>query len=406
MLLAGRPALVAVLALSACQGEVIEQGVLVTVDNKSGATAIVELLVRVVNDYSGEVFPVPDAPRSAPLTFPTQFSISMPSTRSGQVDIAIDGLDGSGVLVGSGTGFAILQPSTFVGAKVDLEPIVSSCGSGGPCADAGRESGADVGPDAPVGTNPVGAGGAGGTGGTVGAGGASGTGRPTGLGGITDSGGANGVGGSGVMTGGSGFSGGSFGSGGVSGTGGVTSGSGGVSGTGGVTSGGVSGAGGVTATGTGGRTGNGGTTGAGGRSVAGGSPGHGGAQGSGGVSGAGGAGSGGIGETGGTSGAGGAGGTGGTQARDAGGVCPTEPPPQGCCYRAEDCDRTQVCVDVVCSGATSKAGVCEPTSTLGRNGCWQDSDCESAERCEGAAICPCGSFCLVADKPGTCVRRD
>jgi hypothetical protein len=154
-------------------------------------------------------------------------------------------------------------------------------------------------------------------------------------------------------------------------TGGATT-TGGVSGGGGtVASGGVSGTGGRTGTGgaaiTGGRTGAGGATGTGGRTGAGGTVSSGGAQG-----------------------------------RDAGPGCSTPDAGTGCCYLDQHCASGQACVGGACS-AGSQPGVCKPTAGLAPRQCWRNSDCPSTTpTCQGVSVCPCGSMCLVADKPGTC----
>ncbi len=61
-----------------------------------------------------------------------------------------------------------------------------------------------------------------------------------------------------------------------------------------------------------------------------------------------------------------------------------------------DCCRT----DADCAGAHCIAGVCKE-STL--PGCWDQRDCTLPAACAGATVCPCGTNCLVADSPGTCV---
>jgi hypothetical protein len=139
---------------------------------------------------------------------------------------------------------------------------------------------------------------------------------------------------------------------------------------------------------TGGTVASGGVTGTGGR---------GGTTGTGGRAGAGGATS-----TGGRTGTGGAPGTGGTQGKDAGPGCSSPDAGSGCCYTDEHCGNGQECVGGACK-STSQPGVCKPTAGLAAGQCWRNSDCPpTTPTCQGVSVCPCGSLCLVADKPGTC----
>jgi hypothetical protein len=84
--------LVALLALPACKSKVTEQGVVVRVSNPSNVAGIFRLRVFASNRGSNPITLIlPDAARSTPVSFPTDFSLSVPASRSGQVDIAIDG---------------------------------------------------------------------------------------------------------------------------------------------------------------------------------------------------------------------------------------------------------------------------------------------------------------------------
>ncbi len=67
----------------------------------------------------------------------------------------------------------------------------------------------------------------------------------------------------------------------------------------------------------------------------------------------------------------------------------------GCCKADGDC-KTGLCV-----GAATGNGVCKDPSTLNKGECWNDAQC-GAGTCQKASVCPCGTNCLVPDKPGTC----
>jgi len=69
------------------------------------------------------------------------------------------------------------------------------------------------------------------------------------------------------------------------------------------------------------------------------------------------------------------------------GVC--VPSGQGCCAQSGDCP----------NGGTCIGGVCKASPPAGQ--CWTDADCPVD--CLDVSVCPCGSSCIAADHPGTCV---
>jgi hypothetical protein len=242
------PFLLAVLALSACKGKVIEQGVLVNVGNPSNVPAIIQLGVAVSNQGTTAMLRLPATPQSTEIAFPTSFSLNLSPSRSGRVDITIEALNSASAVVATGTSYAILQANTFVSTTVTLQP-------GGPRADAGSDDAgsADAGP-APTDAGALSdvllaTGGAGGTLGTGGAGdigGMTGTAGTLAAGGVSGSGGVEALGGN-VATGGTSGSGGTIDTGGADSSGGVAA-SGGLPGSGGIAgSGGVIGTGGTPA---------------------------------------------------------------------------------------------------------------------------------------------------------------
>ena len=206
--------LLAVLALQACKNKTVEEGVFVTVNADSDVAGIVQLKVTVSNAGTDDHLLLPGVPQSKPMVFPTEFSISTPSSRTGRVTIVIEGIDSSGLSTASGSTFADLVANTFVPKAVDLQRTASPCGNDGSCADASVGSaGADADSGGTVTSDPVGTpdvpvatggeqGGAGGaiSEGTLSGGGTSGAGGDTG---IAGSGGtsAGGRGGGGSTTG-------------------------------------------------------------------------------------------------------------------------------------------------------------------------------------------------------------
>ena len=163
----GIPFLLGLLSLSACKSNVVtEQGVLVTVSNPSGVAGIVRLSVTVSNGGTGDTLTFPATAQTTPIVFPTSFSVNVPASRSGEVDMAIRGLNGSGATVANATTFAVLQEGTFVPATAALQPggMVGTGGASG--------SGGAVTSDGALGTGGM-AGTGGVTGGSVGSGGVS-----------------------------------------------------------------------------------------------------------------------------------------------------------------------------------------------------------------------------------------
>jgi cysteine-rich repeat protein len=354
------------LALSGCSSKVTNQGVLVTVANRSGSTGIASLRAYVSNrkdldqrDHDTLAFPVTSY--GTTIKFLATFSITVPADRIGELDIAVDALDSTQTVVANGSTFAVLQPGTFAAASLYLDLGPSPCGNrqidlGETCDDGNRFSGDGCNylcqhegrEDAAVGTEVgkgdtasadtrseslevgrpaddlLATGGAGGgsdgfpdtdartpdanvAGGTTASGGVIGVGGSAGAGGSEGTGGIAGTAGA-MGTAGSTSPGGTQGGGGAVGSGGTTGSagwaiSGGTVGTGGVgITGGLPDTGG--APGTGGATGTGGTLGAGGTTGSGGMPATGGTTGVGGMPGTGGAATGGASGGGGTTGSG------------------------------------------------------------------------------------------------------
>jgi hypothetical protein len=87
---------------------------------------------------------------------------------------------------------------------------------------------------------------------------------------------------------------------------------------------------------------------------------------------------------------------------DTPGICEGQGIPPGCCYKDEDCD-TGVDMAFVCGFPTPAAdiGVCLPLPQTGK--CWDSSDCQAGEKCEGPTFCECGMECGQIQSPGDCV---
>src|ERR1017187_802332 len=251
----GVPFLLGLISLSACKSDVVtQQGLFVTVDNPSSVAGIVKLKVILSNEGTDTTLTFPSTPQTTPIVFPTSFSVSVPATHSGEVDMAISGFNVSGAVVANATAFKVLQAGTFVTVTVTLQPgaapgaggTTGAVGTGGATGFDATPLDAGIDRSADVEISADGIGGGGGSGG-FGVGGDG----PPGQGGAKGTGGAPGLDASqpdAVMAdaldaplGGLGGAGGAIGSGGIVGTGGAAS-TGGIVGTGGAT-----GAGGTTA---------------------------------------------------------------------------------------------------------------------------------------------------------------
>ena len=225
----------AFLALACKAGSSSSQDVLlVTVKAPADLTGITHLNVTFTNAGTSETQSYPPNPTSTPIVFSTTLSATMPKSRTGNIDVSIDGLDAQNTVLAHGETSQDLVSGGQTNVTVTLAavPVGSDAGVGG-------QGGATA------------TGGSGGQGGAAGAGGAGGVqgGTTSANGGhSTATGGATGGGTAGIDAGVDGASGGSAGTsaragnsgGGSSGTGAAGA-SGGAIVTGGVGAGGTGG---------------------------------------------------------------------------------------------------------------------------------------------------------------------
>ena len=155
--------------------------VVVNVDSDPGVAAVVRLQATLSNGGLADekTFPAKGAATATALTFPTAFSLTIPGSRSGALDLALDGLDAGGAVVANGDGSVGLSPGNTVTVTITLHAGASLCGNGQldageACDDGDRfSSGTCDFRCQPRGPGP-GTGGAGGRGGAGGSGGAGG----------------------------------------------------------------------------------------------------------------------------------------------------------------------------------------------------------------------------------------
>jgi hypothetical protein len=160
-----------------------------------------------------------------PLELPTAFSLTMPSSRAGALDLAVEGLTESGTVVANGDAAVVLDPGDQVSVGIILRAGASLCGNGTvdvaageTCDDGDRISSGEC--DFRCQRRGGGAGGTSGGAGTSGMAGTSGVAGTTGTAGTrgsagTTGGDAGGAGGDAAGTGGGGDAGGTGGTGGA-----------------------------------------------------------------------------------------------------------------------------------------------------------------------------------------------
>ena len=97
--------------------------VLVTVNTGLGLPAISRLQVDLLNNGATDTKYFPMVQASAPLQFPTTFSLTVGRSRSGRLDLSILGLDGTGsISVAKGTKFVDLVVGGQTPVVIDLLP--------------------------------------------------------------------------------------------------------------------------------------------------------------------------------------------------------------------------------------------------------------------------------------------
>ena len=74
-------------------------------------------------------------------------------------------------------------------------------------------------------------------------------------------------------------------------------------------------------------------------------------------------------------------------------------PTAACCFEDADCGSGDRCEGATC--AAGGEGTCV-TDTLSIGQCWNDGDCSGALVWTGARRCPCGALCILPDSPGSC----
>ena len=172
---------------TACDGS--DSVVVVKVAAEGDVAGVTQLRAWVSNAGDGTARLFPTTPAAQPITFETSFSLSVPRERTGALDIALDGLGSTGVVVANGAGTVDLHVGDNVTVTITLRNGASLCGNrqlddGEGCDDGDRLSTGACDYVCQPRTSGPGVGGRGGAGGTGGGGGGSaGTGGAAGTGG-------------------------------------------------------------------------------------------------------------------------------------------------------------------------------------------------------------------------------
>jgi cysteine-rich repeat protein len=138
-------ALVAALMLVGC-GADSDSIVVVKVSAAPGLPPVVQLRGVFSNAGAGAERSFPTSGGSTPISFPTSFSVTLPPSRQGALDVALEGLDPGGAVVAGGTTRVVIARGTRVEVEVALAAGAPACGNrrsdpGESCDDGNRVSG-------------------------------------------------------------------------------------------------------------------------------------------------------------------------------------------------------------------------------------------------------------------------
>ena len=139
----------AMLALVALECGGSDSTVLLTVTAEANLAPVAHVRVTMSNAAANniKVFPrVGDAASSTPINFPATLAIVIPRSRSGLLDLAVDGLDAAMAVVANGAISVAINSGGRTNASVQLRAGPSLCGNGvvdpgEECDDGNRVSG-------------------------------------------------------------------------------------------------------------------------------------------------------------------------------------------------------------------------------------------------------------------------
>ena len=120
--------------------------VILSVSVAAGLPSVARVRVTLSNASRSDVLTYPSTPTSTPVIFPATLAIDLSSSRSGILDLALDGLDTSGTVVANGSAEAVIVVGGTTNTSATLQAGASLCGNGRidpgeTCDDGNRISG-------------------------------------------------------------------------------------------------------------------------------------------------------------------------------------------------------------------------------------------------------------------------
>jgi cysteine-rich repeat protein len=104
--------------------------VIVHVDGPAGLPALFQLRAILSNAGVADTKLFPAMLSTKPIPLPTAFSVTLPATRAGNLDVALDALDAQAAVVASGAGSVPVKPGGRAEVSITLVAGASLCGNG------------------------------------------------------------------------------------------------------------------------------------------------------------------------------------------------------------------------------------------------------------------------------------
>lgn len=138
----------AALLLLACRSSDKDTYVVVHSDVSCDVPRVFQLRITVTNGGMVDQHTLPEV-RGPELAFPSSLTLVIPGSRSGDVEVALEAIDGSGQLVGGGTARGKLVPAD----RADLQVLITTAMATGAAITFPSSSGSDAGASVDAGTS-------------------------------------------------------------------------------------------------------------------------------------------------------------------------------------------------------------------------------------------------------------